>query len=111
MKTLPRLLLAAMSALAVTACGAPPQAEPMTITLDVTDPPAPAERVEVALGAQVRIDITTPTNDVAHLHGYEIEKEIPAGVRTPLEFTASMAGTYELESHVTDAVWLNLVVK
>ncbi len=27
-----------------------------------------------------------------------------------LTFTATMSGSYELESHVTEAVWLNLVV-
>ena len=30
---------------------------------------------------------------------------------TDLVFTADMAGTYEVESHVTDAVWINLFVK
>lgn len=111
MKILLRFLLALTAALLLAACGGAPSAPPQTITLNVTDPPAPAERVEVALGAEVTIEITTPTDDRAHLHGYEIEQDIPAGKQTALRFTASMAGTYELESHVTDAVWLNLVVK
>ncbi|HMQ66310.1 MAG TPA: hypothetical protein PJ992_08470 [Arachnia sp.] len=97
-------------AASLVACGSPASAAPQTIELVVTDPPSPAKKVDVALGAEVTIVITTPEDDRAHLHGYEVELDIPAGVPTELTFTATMSGSYELESHVTDAVWLNLVV-
>jgi hypothetical protein len=103
-------LLFLVLAASLVACGSPKTAAPQTIELIVNDPPAPATKVDVALGSEVTIVITTPKDDAAHLHGYEVELDIPAGVPTELTFTASMSGSYELESHVTDAVWMNLVV-
>lgn len=100
------------SALAVTlvACTSP-AAAPQRVELVVTDPPAGTQEVEVALGAELTLVITTPVDDRAHVHGYEIEADIPAGEPTEIVFEATMAGTYEVESHVTDAVWLDLVVR
>ncbi|AQP44312.1 hypothetical protein [Tessaracoccus flavus] len=92
------------------ACSAP-SAEPQTVELVVTDPPAPTVRVEVPLGAEVTLRITSAIDDRAHLHGYEIEQDLEAGVPTDIVFDATMSGTYELESHVTDAIWADLVVK
>lgn len=77
----------------------------------MSDPPGPARRVEVPLGAEVTLRITTAKDDHAHLHGYELESDTSAGKSIDLVFTADMAGSYELESHVTNAVWLNLIVK
>lgn len=107
-KILLRLLVAVC--LGLTACGDSP-AKPQTIELTVTDPPGEPKTVEVAVGSEVTIEITTATDDRAHLHGYEVEMDTKAGEMTPMSFTASMAGSYELESHVSNAIWLNLVVK
>lgn len=109
MKVLSRLFLVLVVTV-LAACGSP-SAPPETIEFVVSDPPAPTERIEVKLGAEVTLRITAPTDDHAHLHGYEVEADLPAGVPTDLTFTADMAGTYEVESHVTDAVWINLVVQ
>ncbi len=103
-------LLAAGLTVALVACGAP-SAPPQTVELIVTDPPAATRQVEVRLGAEVTLVITTPVDDRVHVHGYEIEKDIVAGEPTEVVFDATMAGTYEVESHVTDAVWLDLVVR
>lgn len=105
-----RYLVFPALAVALVACGAP-AAPPQTIDLVVTDPPAATRKVDIALGAEVTLVITTPVDDRVHVHGYEIETEIPAGVPTQVVFDATMAGTYEVESHVTDAVWLDLVVQ
>ena len=63
------------------------------------------------MGSELTLRITAAVDDSAHVHGYEIERDLPAGEPTDITFTASMAGTYEVESHTTDAVWLVLVVK
>jgi len=107
MRTLGLLLL---PLLLLAGCGSP-DAAPVTVDLTVTDPPAATRTVDVPLGATVTLRITTPTDDRVHVHGYEIEADLPAGVATDVTFDASMAGTYEVESHVTDAVWLDLVVR
>ena len=103
-------LISGAAAFSLLACAAP-TAEPTTIELTVTDPPAVTRRVEVPLGAEITLRITTPADDRAHVHGYEIEQDLAAGVPTDIVFDATMAGTYEVESHVTDAVWLDLVIK
>lgn len=111
MKPAARLLLVLIATIGLVGCGGATSAPPQTIDLVVTDPPAPTLSVEVPLGAEVTLRITTPTDDRAHVHGYEIEEDLPAGQATDIVFTADMSGTYEVESHITDAVWLNLVVK
>ena len=111
MKNVVSLFVLLFALVAVSACGGATQAEPKTIVLTITDPPGPAITEEVPLGAEVTLRITTPADDRAHVHGYEIEKDIPAGQPTDVVFTANMSGSYEVESHVSDAVWLNLVVK
>ena len=107
-KILILLTWAAVSALS--SCAAP-AAAPLTIELVVTDPPAATRQVDVPLGAEVTLRITVPSEDRAHVHGYEIERDLVAGVPTEIVFDATMAGTYEVESHVTDAIWLDLVVR
>lgn len=107
-KILLRLIAAACLGLA--ACGGS-SAQPQTIELSVTDPPGEPKTVEVAVGTPVTIEITTATDDRAHLHGYELEMDTKAGEMATMSFTANMAGSYELESHVSNTIWLNLVVK
>lgn len=109
MRYLAVLLL--MSTLLLGGCTAPAAAPPQTVEVTITDPPGPPQRIEVQLGSEVTLRITTASNDKAHVHGYEIEEDIEAGTPTDIVFTASMAGSYEVESHVTNAVWINLVVK
>ena len=65
------------------------------------------ERIEVvALGDDVRITLVNPTQeDEYHLHGYDIvSKKMAPGAPATLTFTANVAGTFELESHVTNDV-------
>ena len=60
MKKLVSSLLFLVLAASLVACGSPKTAAPQTIELIVTDPPAPATKVDVALGSEVTIVITTP---------------------------------------------------
>ncbi len=71
------------------------------------------ERIEVvALGDEVRITLVNPTKpDEYHLHGYDIvSKKMESGVPATLSFTADVAGTFELESHVTNDVLVVLEI-
>lgn len=109
MKNLLRIVLSLM-VLTLVACGGPASALPQTVELEITDPPAPTQRIELPLGAEVTMRITTAVEDHAHLHGYELEEYTQPGETIEWVFTANMAGTYELESHVTDAIWADVVV-
>lgn len=66
-----------------------------------------AERTEsVSLGSSVEVTLTNPAAaDNFHLHGYDIETgEVEAGMPATISFTADKAGTFDIESHVTDDV-------
>ena len=44
------------------------------------------------------------------MHGVELEQSVDAGVMATFNFTLDEAGTYEVESHVTDDVLLIIEV-
>ena len=85
-----------------------------TLEIDVTvgedsDP----DRIEIVdLGSPVTITLLNPTaGDEYHLHGYDISTpEMAAGESATISFTASEAGTFELESHVTNDVLVVLEI-
>ena len=54
-------------------------------------------RVQVPLGENVTINLTSDVADEAHLHGYDVSEPIPAGGTATLTFTASIPGVFELE--------------
>ena len=67
----------------------------------------------VPLGASVRITVTNPNGpDEIHVHGYDISTgEMAEGQEAVIEFVASNAGTFDLESHVSEEVVLVLTVE
>lgn len=105
-----RLIVVLFATVSIVACGSPASAPPQSVELQITEPAGPTERIELPLGAEVTMRITTEIDDHAHLHGYELEEYTTAGETIEWVFTANMAGTYELESHVTDSIWANVVV-
>jgi hypothetical protein len=64
------------------------------------------DRVElVKVGSDVQINITNPdAADEFHIHGIELEQSVDAGVTATFNFVADTAGTFEVESHVTEDV-------
>jgi uncharacterized lipoprotein YajG len=97
------------TAVAITTTAAP---EPLDIDVIVGENSG-NERIEVvALGDDVRITLVNPTQeDEYHLHGYDIvSKKMAPGAPATLTFTANVAGTFELESHVTNDVLVVLEI-
>lgn len=54
-------------------------------------------RLDVPLGDEVVISITSDTADEVHLHGYDIFLDLEAGETRELTFTADIPGIFELE--------------
>jgi hypothetical protein len=50
----------------------------------------------------VRFVVTSNTEQDVHVHGYDIEKTVPAGGRATFSFKATSQGVYEVESHTTE---------
>ena len=59
----------------------------------------PTHRVKVAVGTAVRLLVTSDTADEVHVHGYDIEKALPAGRQVTVDFTAGQNGIFEIETH------------
>jgi plastocyanin len=68
-------------------------------------------RVKVAVGSSVRILVSSDVDDEVHVHGYDIEREISAGQSATIEFTADQTGVFEVETHESDLLLLQLQVQ
>ena len=85
-----------------------------TITIAVTQAndnvsPAPSKQ-PVPLGSRVILTVTSDINDEVHVHGYELEKPVKAGGRVTFDFIADKAGVFEVETHTSEKLLLQLQV-
>jgi heme/copper-type cytochrome/quinol oxidase subunit 2 len=70
-----------------------------------------AHRVKVKAGSSVRIMVTSDVDDEVHVHGYDIEREASAGQPVSIEFTADQTGVFEVETHESGLLLLQLQVQ
>jgi heme/copper-type cytochrome/quinol oxidase subunit 2 len=70
-----------------------------------------AHRVKVKADSSVRIMVTSDVDDEVHVHGYDIEREVSAGQPVSIEFTADQTGVFEVETHETGLLLLQLQVQ
>jgi hypothetical protein len=92
---------------------APVTTAPGTISVTVGVDSGPDRVEQVALGTEVTLVLLNPdADDEFHLHGFDLGggATVPAGQMATFVFTADQAGSFELESHVTDEVYLVLEV-
>ncbi|MFF3428528.1 hypothetical protein [Streptomyces sp. NPDC002602] len=84
-----------------------------TVTVTVRDGkvvPAPG-RVEVGRGERVALRVTSDRADTLHVHGYDKELALPAGQEATLILTADRTGLFEVETHESDLVLTQLLVR
>jgi hypothetical protein len=55
--------------------------------------------ISVDEGETVRFKVTSPVADEVHVHGYDVEKEVPAGGTAVVAFPADIEGIFEVELH------------
>jgi FtsP/CotA-like multicopper oxidase with cupredoxin domain len=70
-----------------------------------------ADRVRVARGQRVVLRVTSDEPDAIHLHGYDLERPLASGKPTELSFVADQVGVFELETHESELVLLQLEVR
>ena len=96
------------------ASGEPNPAAPVVVVnVSVRDgkvTPKP-HRVDVKLGANVRLQVTSDEDDVLHVHGYDVEEPLEAGHTSTVELTADQPGVFEVETHETELLLLQLAVR
>lgn len=54
-------------------------------------------RLEVPLGSEVEISISSDVTDHVHLHGYDVLADVAGGSTAVLAFTADIPGIFEVE--------------
>ncbi len=88
-------------------------ANALTISVTVGSDSSPTRVEHVPLGATVTLELTDPNADEEyHVHGYDLGEgtEVPKGTTSKITFVADKAGTFEVESHKTDEVLVQLQV-
>ena len=81
------------------------------VHVGVDDAATVGSRVEnVKLGDHVVLRLVSDTDETYHIHGYDLEQKVAAGVEAQFEFTADKAGDFEVESHNTEKVYVVLHV-
>ena len=89
--------------------GAPTE---IIVHVGVDDAATAGGRVEnVPLGSDVVLRLTSDSDEDYHVHGYDLEQKVAAGVEAQFEFTADKTGDFEVESHNTDKVYVVLHVE
>ncbi|MCG5455393.1 hypothetical protein PSH03_000266 [Micromonospora sp. PSH03] len=81
----------------------------VTIAKKRVDPPT--GRVTVSKGQLVRITVTSDVADELHVHGYDLGARLPAGTPGSVEFRADKTGLFEVETHDSELVLFQLVVR
>ncbi|MFE7578330.1 hypothetical protein ACFU5Z_26675 [Streptomyces sp. NPDC057521] len=92
---------------------APPDDDTTTVDIAIEDgkvSPAPG-RTEIKKGRTVRLRVRSDRDDVLHVHGYDKEAKLPAGRTVTITFTADRTGLFEVETHESDLLLTQLVVR
>jgi len=78
---------------------------PVQIDVVVGVDSSPDRVIMVTIGADVTLNITNPdADDEFHVHGIDLEQAALAGQMVTINFTITAAGSYEVESHITQDV-------
>ncbi|MGO4342853.1 hypothetical protein [Pedococcus sp. 2YAF34] len=72
--------------------------------------PAPAT-VDLAVGEKLTLVVTSDHDDELHLHGFDVEDKLKAGVPTTVTVTGKDPGVYEVETHEPPLRLLKIAVR
>ncbi|MEV4822205.1 hypothetical protein [Micromonospora sp. NPDC049274] len=83
----------------------------ITVTIAKKRINPPTGRVTVSKGQLVRITVTSDVADELHVHGYDLGARLPAAKPASVEFRADKTGLFEVETHETELVLFQLLVR
>jgi hypothetical protein len=85
---------------------------PTAPVIDVVDgaPKGGIADLEFEKGDQIVFDVTSDAADEVHVHGYDIEEEVPAGGTAKFDFPADLEGVFEVELHGSETQIAELTV-
>lgn len=70
-----------------------------TIVVRNGEPVGGVQELEYSAGDEIRFRVSSNQADEVHVHGYDVEEEIPAGGSATLAFPADIEGIFEVELH------------
>jgi hypothetical protein len=70
-----------------------------TIVVKNGEPVGGVQELEYSAGDEIRFRVSSNQADEVHVHGYDVEEEIPAGGSARLAFPADIEGIFEVELH------------
>jgi FtsP/CotA-like multicopper oxidase with cupredoxin domain len=99
-----------------TATAEPQEASPAATGTPTADPGPlltgdEAQEIDATEGETVRFRVKATEDEEIHVHGYDIEKEIPAGRTVPVSLKATITGIFEIEFHHSGALLARLKVQ
>ena len=80
----------------------PPPPRVTTIAVKDGTPVGGEKTITVTSGDTVRLRVTSNVADVIHVHGYDLEKPVPAGGSVTFTFKATSEGVFDVEAPSTD---------
>jgi hypothetical protein len=75
---------------------------PPTIVVRNGEPVNGVETLEFSAGEQAEFRVSSNTATEVHVHGYDIEEEVPAGGTATFSFPAELEGIYDVELHPSE---------
>jgi FtsP/CotA-like multicopper oxidase with cupredoxin domain len=107
---------AAAPTAAATATAEPQEASPAATATPTADPGPlltgdEEQEIDVTEGQTVRFRVKAAEDEEMHVHGYDIERAIPAGRTVPVTFKATITGIFEIEFHHSGALLARLKVE
>jgi len=70
-----------------------------TIVLRDGKPVGGVRELTYEAGEQIRFAVRSNVADEVHVHGYDVDKAVPAGGTASFAFSADIEGIFEVESH------------
>jgi nitrous oxide reductase len=89
----------------------PDRSNVKSIVVEGGEPEGGVQKLKFKKGDKVEIDVVSDQADEAHLHGYDIEKELKPGETAQFRFTADKEGVFELELHESEAQLAKITVE
>ena len=74
------------------------------------EPRGGVAELEFDKGDQIVFAVHSDTADEVHVHGYDVEEEVPAGGTAKLDFPADLEGVFEVELHSSETQIAELTV-
>lgn len=68
------------------------------------------QTLDVKVGDQVRIEVTSDTANEVHVHGYDLTGKVEPGTTTRIDLLADKPGQWEIELHEGDLLLATLKV-